>query len=167
MTEFGTPTDALSGAPRSLSNSRREWKIAGLIYLIGVLAYAAPSGQRLRQHANDNHYVHLAYGWLHGRLDLGGPPPHSNDWAQLDWVYTKDGKLHKGTFAPGSTETFKTLRGKLETIPATEIAKKETKYYVSFPPFPAVLMLPAVAIFGMRTNDVLFTVLLAPLAPMS
>jgi hypothetical protein len=32
------------------------------------------------------------------------------------------------------------------------------RWYVSFPPFPAVLMMPFVAIAGLRFNDVLFTV---------
>lgn len=145
--------------------SRRELRIAAILYFLAVAAYALPSGRRIRQHTNDNHYVHLAYGWLHGRLDLGGPPPHSNDWAQLDWVWTKDGKLHKGQYLPGSAEQFKNLRGKLEAIPAGEVEKKETKYYVSFPPFPGLVMLPVVAIAGMGTNDVLFTVLLAALVP--
>src|SRR5690606_5583327 len=39
------------------------------------------------------------------------------------------------------------------------------KYYVSFPPFPAVLALPAVAIFGTALWDRLFFGLLAGLAP--
>ena len=37
--------------------------------------------------------------------------------------------------------------------------------YVSFPPFPAVLMLPFVAIWRLRFNDVLFTALWAALNP--
>src|SRR5262249_51122721 len=37
--------------------------------------------------------------------------------------------------------------------------------YVSFPPFPAVLMVPFVAIWGLQFNDVLFTALWAGLNP--
>ena len=99
----------------------RETWIAIAIYAIGLVAYALPSGARLRSHSNDNHFVHLAYGWLHGRLDLGGPPPHSNDWSQLEWVTTNDGHDYKGTYVPGSGESFKTIRGKTITIPPAEV----------------------------------------------
>jgi len=37
-------------------------------------------------------------------------------------------------------------------------AKVGDKFYVSFPPFPALLMLPLVAIFGYQFNDTSFTV---------
>jgi hypothetical protein len=50
-------------------------------------------------------------------------------------------------------------------VHAADIARHDTKYYVSFPPFPAVLMAPLVAIWGLNTNDVLFTVAIAGLAP--
>jgi hypothetical protein len=148
-----------------LSRIRRQHRIAIVIYVIGVIAYAAPSGQRLRQHTNDNHYVHLAYGWLHGRLDLGGPAPTSNDWATIEWIHLKDGTTLKGAMVSGSTSIFRTLRGKLVTLEPEQIVRRESKTYVSFPPFPGLAMLPAVAIWGMRTNDVIFNVLLAPLAP--
>lgn len=44
-------------------------------------------------------------------------------------------------------------------------ARFEGRWYVSFPPLPAVLMLPGVAVWGMRFNDRLFSVLLAGLGP--
>ncbi len=37
------------------------------------------------------------------------------------------------------------------------------KHYVSFPPVPAVLMMPLVALFGLKFNDVLFTIPFAAL----
>lgn len=37
------------------------------------------------------------------------------------------------------------------------------RWYVSFPPFPAVLMMPLVAIFGLAFNDVAFTIVFAAL----
>jgi hypothetical protein len=46
------------------------------------------------------------------------------------------------------------------------VQSRNYRYYVSFPPFPAVLMMPFVAIFGMQMNDVIFNVLLAALAPL-
>ena len=144
----------------------RLWRVCALLYLIFLGAYAGASGKRLLHASNDNHYVHLAYGWLHGRLDLGGPPPHSNDWSQVDWLNLKDGRLLKGAFVSGSSETFRTLDRRVVTVKPDEIEKKDTHYYVSFPPMPGALMLPVVAVFGMRTNDVLFNVVLAPLGPL-
>jgi len=64
----------------------------------------------ITRHTIANHHALLAESWLHGRLDLGHPPPSytgNNDFAS-----------YKG------------------------------KWYVSFPPFPAVVMLPVVAIAG-------------------
>ncbi len=40
-------------------------------------------------------------------------------------------------------------------------ARAGGRWYVSFPPFPAVVMLPFVALFGFQFNDVFFTVVLA------
>jgi hypothetical protein len=37
------------------------------------------------------------------------------------------------------------------------------RWYVSFPPFPALLMMPFVAIWGLRLNDVAFTIVFAAL----
>jgi hypothetical protein len=40
-------------------------------------------------------------------------------------------------------------------------ARVGDKWYVSFPPFPAVLLMPFVAVMGLQLNDVLFTVVCA------
>jgi hypothetical protein len=143
----------------------RDHKIALGVYLFSLAAYAAASSGRLRRHSDDDHYVWLAEGWLHKRLDLGGPPPHQNDWAQVEWITRKDGTLVKGAAVQGTTQTYKTFKGEIVMIPPDQVAHRETKYYVSFPPFPAVLLLPFVALWGMNTNDVLFTVILAGLGP--
>ncbi|HEX8037208.1 MAG TPA: hypothetical protein VF510_25360, partial [Ktedonobacterales bacterium] len=37
------------------------------------------------------------------------------------------------------------------------------KYYIVYPPFPAIVLLPFVAIWGLHTSDILFTTLLAAL----
>ncbi|HEU4407678.1 MAG TPA: hypothetical protein VFS43_20605 [Polyangiaceae bacterium] len=54
------------------------WALATLAYL----ACAAPA--RLAAHTPYNHFAHLAWSWLHGRLDLAGAPPdyaRGNDFA--------------------------------------------------------------------------------------
>jgi hypothetical protein len=44
-------------------------------------------------------------------------------------------------------------------------AEHEDRWYVSFPPLPAVLMIPGVAIWGLDFNDRLFTLVFAAVGP--
>jgi hypothetical protein len=56
------------------------------------------------------------------------------------------------------------LHGRLDVRPPPNLNDwvfRDGKWYVSFPPFPAVLMMPLVAVFGMGVNDVLFTIVFA------
>jgi len=56
--------------------------------------------------------------------------------------------------------------GMLTKVPhLNDWAQYNNKWYVSFPPFPAVLMMPGVAIWGMGFLDRLFAFLFAPLGP--
>jgi hypothetical protein len=70
---------------RTESRSRRLI-LAVLIYAASTIIYAAVAGPvRLTQHTTFNHYALLADAWLHGRQDLGGPPPfytQNNDFAE-------------------------------------------------------------------------------------
>jgi hypothetical protein len=139
-----------------------------LLYLAFTGAYLGASGGRLRQHSFYNHYVYLADGWLHRRLALAGPPPNENDWAKVDVLKLKDGRELRGMYGSrtgGPADRFYPLRGRPETVPESAIASRTAIRYVSFPPFPATLMVPFVAIWGLRFNDVLFTALWAGLNP--
>jgi hypothetical protein len=114
-----------------LSNERvRMWLWAFICYASLLAVYAAVAGPaRLEDHTPYNHFALLADAWLHGRLDLGGPPPDyagSNDFSQYDG-----------------------------------------KWYVPFPAFPAVLILPLVYAAGgaERVRDGQFFVWLAPIGP--
>jgi len=89
----------------------RSWLFAAAIYtLVTVVCLATTGRERLTTHTPYNHFALLADAWLHGRLDLGGPPP----------AYTGN----------------------------NDFVVWEGKHYVSFPPFPAVLLLPAVKLAG-------------------
>ena len=83
--------------------------------------------------------------FLHGRLDQGGDPPGTNDWACYDTVELSS--CPNGIFQFAETERY--------------------RWYVSFPPFPAVVILPAVAVFGVALPDRLFWALFAGLGPAS
>jgi hypothetical protein len=145
--------------------SRRSGLV--LLYVVFAAAYLGASGGRLRQHSAYNHFVYLADGWLHGRLSLAGEPPNENDWAKVDVLTLRDGRTVRGTYGGrgGAADRFYPLRGATFTVPATDIVARRDIRYVSFPPFPAVLMLPFVAVAGLRFNDVLFTALWAALNP--
>lgn len=144
--------------------TRKAWVV---IYLAFLAAYAAASGNRIRQHSPYNHFVYLADGWLKGRLDLAVPPPNENDWGRVEVLTLRDGREVRGQFSQtGASDRFLPLRGRPITVTPDMIAGRRWIRYVSFPPFPAVLMLPFVAVWGLAFNDVLFTVLWAALNPL-
>ena len=102
-----------------------------------------------------------------------------NDWASYHIIKLKNGTTVKGVYPfndlPGDQKyRFRTLDGKWMVInPKFDIANNcgkykhsrcdNIKYFVSFPPFPAVVFLPFAAIFGYNFNDVIFTALNAGL----
>ncbi|HEX8032644.1 MAG TPA: hypothetical protein VF510_02295, partial [Ktedonobacterales bacterium] len=49
------------------------------------------------------------------------------------------------------------------TSRTVDIITLHGKYYIIYPPFPALVLLPFVAIWGLHTSDILFTTLLAAL----
>jgi len=86
-----------------------------LLYIICSTAFfATTSRNRIVEHTPYNHYALLADSWLHGRLDMRGPPP---------------------PYAGGN-----------------DFAKHGDKWYVSFPPFPAVWLMPWVKLGGVVEN---------------
>jgi hypothetical protein len=144
----------------------RRARIPILIYLITLTAYLAASGNRLKKPSDDNHYVYLANDLLHGRLSMSSAPPHQNDWSLVTELTLKNGRKVRGTFLhTGGNGWFKTTRGKRLLITDDQIVSRHYVYYVSFPWFPAVLMMPFVALWGMKLNDVLFTIIFAAFNP--
>jgi hypothetical protein len=137
-----------------------------VIYVVFLGAYLGASGGRLRQHSLYNHFVYLAEGWLKGRLDMPVPPPNENDWARVEVLHLKDGRVLKGMFGKtGPIDRFYPLKGGSLTVDNQQIAYRTDIRYVSFPPFPAVIMLPLVAIWHLKFNDVLFTAVWAAINP--
>ena len=119
-----------SKSPEPQNKTNRSWTIATAIYLfVTFLFFATTSAQRLDTHTPYNHFALLADAWLHGRLDLGGPPP----------AYTGN----------------------------NDFAVWEGKHFVSFPPFPALLILPLVKLVGQvdRVRDGAFFGCFTGLAP--
>lgn len=110
--------------------------------MVAAAVYVAVLGDRAAAPSPDNHYVHLARSWLEGQLHLVGDPPGTNDWACVDTI---DHGL-----CPNNRYRFPGDR---------------YRWYVSFPPLPAAVILPAVAISGIDVRDRLFWAVFAGLGP--
>ena len=154
-------TPAHAGEPTtSWQEPRRWWITPLLLFLIGFCCLAALSGKRILQPSADNHFVYLADSYLHGTTEMRVPPPHGNDWATVTILKLQSGAEYRGYWWDRGEREFFATTGEFYRFHADELRgmRTEKEVYVSFPPGPAVLMLPAVAIFGMDFNDVLFTV---------
>lgn len=116
--------------------------LPALVYVAAAGVYVAMLGERALAPSPDNHYVHLARSWLEGQLHLVGDPPGTNDWACVDTVDYSLCPNHRYRF-PGD----------------------RYRWYVSFPPLPAALLLPAVAVAGLDVPDRLFWAVFAGLGP--
>lgn len=98
-----------------------------------------------------------------------------NDWSFIRKLTLKDGEVVRGRFPWESAEgelrhLFHTDDNReLKIDVSKDLARTcgergrslcdERVYYISFPPMPALLMLPVVAVFGYDTNDVVITIL--------
>lgn len=132
--------------------------LALFVVSFGVLAGFA--AERVLKPSADPHFVYLANAYLQGSLQLERQPPHGNDWASYEWMRLRSGQEVSGTYLDRKTGRFKTLDGEVMVIDRREVEprSKEKRTFVSFPPMPAVLMVPLAAIWGYDVNDVLFTV---------
>jgi hypothetical protein len=152
---------SLNAACEALFSTRKGLVV---LYLVFLAAYLGASGSRLRRPSPYNHFTYLAEGWLDGRLALKGPPPNENDWAKVEVLTLRDGRVVKGMFGTNG-RFFRASGGPSESIPEADITRRESIRYVSFPPFPAVAMLPVVAFAKLRTNDVIFNAVWAAANP--
>ena len=96
---------------------------------------------------------------------FGRASPNENDWALVHELKLSDGRTVRGKYSAADRRLFLPLAGEPEIIDHKNIVAQTRLRYVSFPPFPAVLMLPGVALAGLKFNDVLFTALWAALNP--
>lgn len=176
--------------PESLWGRLARLSVRGqalLVALASLAGFAAAAGPRLQGPTANNHFVFLAQSYLKGRLSLSEEQlrrkaelKQYDDWARVDRVRLRrdvqagDRVLPEGTVLRGTwlekqrrrSELFRTTGGQRLRLPPGTWQPVGSDWYVSFPPMPAVVMAPGVAIWGYRFNDVWFTVLLASLTPM-
>lgn len=131
-----------------------------ILFAVGMAVFSAVAGSRMMRQSTDPHFVYQADAWLHGQLAIDPPPAKGDDWCKVERVELTDGQTVRGRRR--SDGSFQTTTGR--RIARAEIARSlGHTYYVSFPPFPAVLMLPQAAIHGRDANDVFTTVVVAAL----
>ena len=134
-----------------------------VLYAIGFLVYGLLAWHRLEHPSIAPHFVVQADAWLHGKLAIDQPVPGGwgNDWARVDTVELDDGSQVRGRYV---TRGFRTLAG--DVVPASRVRRAvATTAYMSFPPLPAVLMIPSAAISGRAGNDEIPNLLVVALIP--
>ena len=144
-TEPAAGTPAGSGSTgRGLWAAVRIWlsayKVEVVLFLVSYVVLASFSSERFLRQSAAPHFIYQAQSWIEGRLDVDPEVlPNLEDWACVRQV---DGKKVRceGRLLPGDT------------------------WYVSFPSFPAVVMLPFVALHGYQFNDTSFGVFTGALA---
>jgi hypothetical protein len=105
-----------------------------------ALVLACFSGPRFLRQSAAPHFIYAGKAWLDGRLDVEPSDlPNLEDWA---CVRESAGQKLRCEGQPRATD----------------------RWYVSFPSFPAVVMLPFIALHGWQFNDTSFGVLLAAAA---
>jgi len=110
------------------------------LFLFGFFVLASFSSQRFLRQSEAPHFVYQAKAWLEGRLDLDPSLlPNMEDWACVREVAG-------------------------QRVRCVGAGQPEDRWYVSFPAFPALVMVPFVALHGYQFNDTSFTVILGALA---
>jgi len=135
-------------------------RLYAALYVVGLLVYGVVAWDRLWKPSGAPHFVYQADAWLHGSAAVEPPLPN-DDWAIVETVALDDGSEVSGRRMM-TRPMFHVLGG--DELPIARVrGSKGFTAYVSFPAFPAVLMVPSAAIFGRGASDVLPTVLLAGL----
>ncbi|HEX8823160.1 MAG TPA: hypothetical protein VF794_24740 [Archangium sp.] len=135
------PPDARGGM---VGAALRMWlaayRVEVVLFLVSFAVLASFSSQRFLRQSEAPHFVYQAKGWLEGRLDLDPEVlPNLEDWACVREVAGQ--------------------KVRCEGRP-----RAGDRWYVSFPSFPAVVMLPFVALHGYQFNDTSFGVFVGALA---
>ncbi|HUS29519.1 MAG TPA: hypothetical protein VMZ53_13495 [Kofleriaceae bacterium] len=137
-------------------------RLYALLFVIGLVAYGGLAAKRVFSPSAAPQFVVQADSWLHGKLSVT-PTKTDADWSKVETVELRDrpGELVQGRRMI-TRPFFHPLRG--AEIPNAQIGgTREVTWYMSFPPFPTVIMLPSAIISGRDGNDVLPTILFAAL----
>ena len=135
-------------------------RLYAVLFAIGLTVYGLVAWDRIGHPSPAPHFVYQADAWLHGHAAID-PPLTGDDWAKVETVVLDDGSQVRGRRLI-TRPAFRTLDG--QELPASRIRQSVGKTaFMSFPPFPTVVMLPVAALAGRAGNDVIPTLLLAAL----
>jgi hypothetical protein len=162
-----------------------------LVFVVAFVGLGVLAGERLVEPSRDDHFVRLAHGWTEGRMALEDKPPgwcdprdrvhkrcrghEFDDYAVLYALTLPDGTTTRGypcrTKACDEArrhgeETWWVVGEGWRNFDRREVRRGEDTWWITFPPGPAVMMLPVVAVLGLATPDVLLTCLAAALIPL-
>jgi len=136
-------------------------RLYAALFAVGLAAYGLVAWERIGRPSSSPHFVYQADAWLHGRAAIEPAPPTGDDWAEIETVVLDDGTTAAGR-RMFTRPMFRSLDGR--ELPIARIRQSRGKTaYMSFPPFPTVIMLPGAAIAGRAANDVIPTLLIAAL----
>ena len=139
MTASSGATAPGGGALGALRVFAGAYRTELVLFAAAAFVLACFSGPRFLRQSAAPHFVYAAKAWLDGRLDVDPADlPNLEDWACVREVAG-----HK--------------------VRCEGPPRPSDRWYVSFPSFPALLMLPFVALHGWQLNDTSFGVLLGAL----
>jgi len=143
----------------------RRLQAPALVFVLAFAVFAGFAGPRIKQASPHIHFTYLAESFLSGTVEMTDPPPHDNDWSTYIELTLASGQTISGIWWDRGARKFVDLKGRLYIIDAHDLrgSRENKRTFVSFPPMPAVLMMPGVAVWGRAFNDVLFTVAFAAL----
>lgn len=142
------PETPATEVPPPEGSTQRPWPVRWMkahrtelaLFAVSYLILASFSAQRFLRQSAAPHFIYQAKAWLEGRADIDQSVlPNPEDWACVREV--------------GGEKTR-----------CTPPVQPSDKFYVSFPDFPAVVMLPFVAVNGYQFNDTSFGVFIGALA---
>ncbi|AGC42807.1 hypothetical protein MYSTI_01459 [Myxococcus stipitatus DSM 14675] len=136
-----SPVEPRGGTPGAML---RVWfaayRVEVVLFAVAFVVLASFSSQRFLRQSAAPHFIYQAQSWLEGRLDVDPQVlPNLEDWACVRQV---NGEKVRCEGRPLSDD----------------------RWFVSFPSFPAVAMLPFVALHGYQFNDTSFGVIVGALA---
>ena len=163
--------------------ARRHLKWPLLLFGAYFAILCVTSWERVTKPSKDTHFAYLAQTYLEMAqstydpevkarraglmpFEMSRKPPHGNDWASYWELTTKDGEVFRGIWNKkrGRGE-FKMLDKRVVVLQPKDLDHSKTKrrFFVSFPPGPALVFLPFAAVWGTQVNDVLLTIFFAAL----
>ncbi len=135
-------------------------RLYAVLFAIGLIVYGAVAWDRVGHQSPAPHFVYQADAWLHGSIAIE-PPLKGDDWAKIETVTLDDGTDVSGRRLR-TRPMFKLVDG--TELPVARVRQTtSTVFHVSFPAFPALVMLPSALIGGRDANDTIPTLLIAAL----